>query len=343
MPRDDEDEDEDEDARESALTAACRCRWIVNVATWTPADAEFECILALLPTHERDAVRRFRRFDDRKRAVVSRLMQRACIMRACETSSEARWRRVRFDALDVRRTKGSKPFHGGRLALTHAPNFNYNVSHEGDYVVLASETHAVVGVDVAAPGQVRAVTSGAGTARDVGTLLETFKSVLTDRERAVIEEKTRRDGERAGEELFRKHWSLKEAHVKAVGVGLGMDLRRCEFRIEDVDAETSTARVVVDDVVRDDWAFSTQAFPPGGKDGPSANAHWISVSRGPISDIVDANGEFLDVVFAERRFTEDAWRDILSAPAPPFELLTVGDLIPKEHRDEFEVNGGELF
>ena len=145
-----------------ATTPPLRFRWIVNVATWRPADAEFEFILTLLPPHERDAVRRFRRFDDRKRAVVSRLMQRACIMRACETSSEGRWRRARFDSLDVRRTKGSKPFHGARLGLTHAPNFNYNVSHEGDYVVLASETHAVVGVDVAAPGQVRAVANGSG-------------------------------------------------------------------------------------------------------------------------------------------------------------------------------------
>ena len=66
----------------------------------------------------------------------------------------------------------------------------------------------MVGVDVAAPGQVRAVANGSGGASQpngVGTLLETFSSVLTDRERAVIEEKTRRDGERAGEELFRKH------------------------------------------------------------------------------------------------------------------------------------------
>ena len=52
-----------------ATTPPLRLRWIVNVATWRPADAEFEFILTLLPSHERDAVRRFRRFDDRKRAV----------------------------------------------------------------------------------------------------------------------------------------------------------------------------------------------------------------------------------------------------------------------------------
>ena len=87
--------------------------------------------------------------------------------------------------------------------------------------------------------------------------------------------------------------------MKAIGVGLGMDLRQCGIRPSGWTPRRRRARVVVDDVVRDDWAFSTQAFPPGGKDGPSADAHWISVSRGPIADVVDANGEFLDVVFAE--------------------------------------------
>jgi hypothetical protein len=39
--------------------------------------------------------------------------------------------------------------------LAAAPNFNFNVSHEGEFVVLASEPVAIVGVDVAAPGQLR--------------------------------------------------------------------------------------------------------------------------------------------------------------------------------------------
>lgn len=37
-----------------------------------------------------------------------------------------------------------------------APNFNFNVSHEGDYVVLASEPLCICGIDVAAPQQVTA-------------------------------------------------------------------------------------------------------------------------------------------------------------------------------------------
>lgn len=314
-----------------------RMRWIVNVARWTPGDDEFAFILSLLPEHESLAVKRFHREDDRKRAAVSRLMQRACVMRAMATSSDAAHRRTTLRGLDIRRTKGSKPFHATPTRLASAPNFNFNVSHEGDYVVLASETHAVVGVDVAAPGQVRRV---GGAERDVGRLLETFASVLTDRERDVIATAARSFGERAGEQMFRQHWSLKEAHVKAIGVGLGMDLRRCEFAI---DAEALTARVAVDGVSRDDWAFQIHAFPPIVNGVTDEDTHWITVSRGPFYDIVDANGEFTDVVFSQKDFDADTWRDVLSAPAPPWELLTVGDLIPDDLKDAFESHGGVIF
>ena len=91
-----------------------RLRWIVNSTTWRPGDDEFAFVLTILPTHEREEVTRFHRFEDRKRALLSRLMQRAAIKRACASAEDARWRDARVEALDVRRTKGSKPFHGAR-------------------------------------------------------------------------------------------------------------------------------------------------------------------------------------------------------------------------------------
>ena len=69
-----------------------------------------------------------------------RLLQRA----AC-----ARVTSAPHASIEIRRTKGRKPFLASPLpdpAL--APNFNFNVSHEGDFVVLASEPVAVCGVDV---------------------------------------------------------------------------------------------------------------------------------------------------------------------------------------------------
>ncbi|CAL54914.1 4'-phosphopantetheinyl transferase superfamily [Ostreococcus tauri] len=326
---------EDAVGTDVSSTHPLRARWIVDVARWRPTEREFDFILnELLPEHESLAVRRFHREDDRKRACVSRLMQRAIALRACALSIGARGTAMRD--VDIRRTKGAKPFHATVLEVTGAPNFNFNVSHEGDYVVLASETHAVVGVDVAAPGQVRRI---GGLERDVGRLLETFSSVLTDRERERISATASTNGERAGEELFRKHWSLKESHVKAIGVGLGMDLKRCEF---DIDAATSTASVAVDGVTRSDWAFHIEGFPPVVDGATTEETHWITVSRGPYEDIVDAHGEFT-TVFSQRSFSEDAWRDVLAAPAPKWELMTVGDLIPDQFRDAFESHGGVIF
>eukprot|EP00967_Tisochrysis_lutea_P118652 scaffold192973_cov34-Tisochrysis_lutea.AAC.4 len=68
----------------------------------------------------------------------------------------------------IHRTKGRKPYlangHDGldgacgeaaTRRLEEAPNWNFNVSHEGNYVILASEPSMLCGVDVAAPGQLR--------------------------------------------------------------------------------------------------------------------------------------------------------------------------------------------
>ena len=54
------------------------------------------------------------------------------------------------------------------------PNWNFNVSHEGDYVVLAAEPLLVCGVDVAAPDQVRGANKNMKNDR---TIEDFFKSM----------------------------------------------------------------------------------------------------------------------------------------------------------------------
>jgi 4'-phosphopantetheinyl transferase len=119
---------------------------------------------------ERGRVAKFVHLDDRKRSLVSLLLQRW----ACEQALG-----VPFRSAELHRTKGGKPFLTARLLaaqawpvtdgnsnrLVHqaegaprpgaAANWNFNVSHEGDFVVLASEPLCVCGVDVAAPAQLR--------------------------------------------------------------------------------------------------------------------------------------------------------------------------------------------
>ncbi len=63
----------------------------------------------------------FRFKDDQKRALLSRLLQRRCVSLALGLP----WGRVH-----IKRTKAKKPFAVGAPARPHAPNFNFNVSHE---------------------------------------------------------------------------------------------------------------------------------------------------------------------------------------------------------------------
>ena len=66
-------------------------------------------------------VESFRFKDDQKRALLSRLLQRRCVSVALG---------VPWDKVRIKRTKAKKPFAVGVSARAHAPNFNFNVSHE---------------------------------------------------------------------------------------------------------------------------------------------------------------------------------------------------------------------
>merc|ERR1719453_203674 len=85
---------------------------------------------------------RFRQWEDKKRAITSRLMMRQASAHALGLSS--------FEDIVINRTKGRKPFLESPLPPeSEAPNWNVNPSHEGSWVVCASESHCLCGVDVA--------------------------------------------------------------------------------------------------------------------------------------------------------------------------------------------------
>lgn len=292
-----------------AAGAGAVLRWAVCTAAWAPegaaAGAEWAFLLGLLPEGERRAVMRFVRFEDQQRALVSRLLQRACASRAAGLA---------WGAVDLRRTKGGKPF----LATAHGrpglPNFNFNVSHEGHYVVLASEPVCIVGVDVAAPDQVRSK----GRALSDAELQATFRRQLSDREwEAVLA------GEGGVQDAFRRHWSCKEAFVKARGDGLGFELGRAEFEFHG-GPDAFEASVAVAGRLQPKWTFFVQRL----------GEHWVTVARGPPEDVVDAHGVFKGTL-GRTEFDAAEWSRELRAPSPPFALMELRDLVPEDRRDEY--------
>ena len=120
-------------------------RWIVDISQWAPTSVEWEMLLGLIPEEDSAKTMRFVRLDDRKRALASRLLQRRA---SAEVTGLA------YAAVSIKRTKGSKPYLENRpLGTSSLPNWNFNVSHEGNYVALAAEPRVLCGVDVAAPTQ----------------------------------------------------------------------------------------------------------------------------------------------------------------------------------------------
>jgi len=270
-------------------------------------------LLGLLPPAEVDKVMRYVRLDDRKRALVSRLLQRA----ACAAALG-----LPFSAASIQRTKGSKPFlHNRPEGRAELANWNFNVSHEGRYVALAAEPLLVCGVDVAAPEQVR------GARRSLEALFKSMESQLTRREWRTIEAAPT---ERAKEDLFRKYWSLKEAYTKARGDGIAFPLGKCDFHLDDA---TSTATVIVDGQPLDQWKFFLQPLP---------ESHWVSVARGPPADIIDAFGAF-KATFKRPSLPPAEMAAQLNQKEPSFIMKTIEELLPVGARDEYAALAEEGF
>ncbi|PUZ62854.1 hypothetical protein GQ55_3G020100 [Panicum hallii var. hallii] len=203
-------------------------RWLVDIARWRPSPAQFDAAAAFLPPHERPAIARFLKEDDRKRALVSRLLQYSLVRHVL---------RIPFRQINICRTPEGKPYLSNCSTF---PNFNFNTSHQGDYVGIASELLCLVGLDIVSVSKPQGETTT--------EFISNFSSYLTDHEWDCIV--------RAGtpsEVLteFYRHWCLKEAFVKAIGAGIGFELRRLEFHHE----HWTNISIHVDGELSKKWRF----------------------------------------------------------------------------------------
>lgn len=101
--------------------AASRLRVAVDAGAWEPEPTELDFLLSLFSIEERAACMAFRRDDDKKRAIISRLLQR---------HAAAVCLGLDFHQVATTRTKGGKPFVTNPRPDAAPLNWNYSVSHE---------------------------------------------------------------------------------------------------------------------------------------------------------------------------------------------------------------------
>ncbi|XP_061484677.1 L-aminoadipate-semialdehyde dehydrogenase-phosphopantetheinyl transferase isoform X2 [Rhineura floridana] len=133
--------------------------------------------------------------------------------------------KIPWNEIKLQRTSKGKPVLANVLSSTHS-SFSFNVSHQGNYAVLAAEPDSQVGIDVMETSM-----PGSGSIPDFFRIM---KRQFTEEEWRVI---MSMNNEWLQLEMFHRHWALKESFIKAIGVGIGFDLQRIEFNVSPVKLE----------------------------------------------------------------------------------------------------------
>lgn len=252
-------------------STACALRWFADVSAWEPGSQTWRDAMQLLPPHEQDKVARFLFAKDQRLALASRVLQRRLISTVSCCS-------MPLAKIDIQRTPENKPYwrrDASQLVGTHAlpATWNYNVSHHGHVVAIASHPHRLVGVDVV---QLSERPSARTSPAD---FFRAFKSHFTPCEWSYIygssasasasDDAAIDDDDDDPFTRFYRLWSLKEAYIKAVGIGLGFKLLRAEFSLNDT-AQSWELRL--DGALASDWTFECAQLDA---------THLVTVALGP--------------------------------------------------------------
>ena len=173
---------------------------------------------ALLSPDELERYRRFLREPDRHHFLVSHALVRSALSRYSEVSP-ASWQfeKGEHDKPELRGPEGAAPLR-------------FNLSHSSGLVACLVCVEADCGVDVERVGRVRDL---AGVAR----------RVLSEEEQSAL---FALEGE-ARERRFTEYWTLKEAFVKARGLGFQLPLREVRFDLADAAAPRISFSEPIDD------------------------------------------------------------------------------------------------
>lgn len=98
-----------------------RLRLVVDCEAWNPGEEETRFLLSLLPDDEQQRCRAYRRAEDQKHALASKLLQRHAVGQALGTA---------FEQVQLKKTRGGKPFAANSRPPQAPQNWNYSVSHE---------------------------------------------------------------------------------------------------------------------------------------------------------------------------------------------------------------------
>jgi 4'-phosphopantetheinyl transferase len=154
-----------------------------------------QAMMEILPPEERQRAGRFHFHADRERHMVGRALSRILLGRLLD---------IRPEEIQFRDSEAGKP---SLIAAQNTADYQFNVSHSGELVLVAVAAGRAIGVDVE-------------RIRDDMELDAIAARFFSQRERADLASVS--PDQRCG--AFFACWSRKEAFIKATGAGLGRPL-----------------------------------------------------------------------------------------------------------------------
>lgn len=249
-------------------------------------ESEFMILLDSLLPHEREKILKNRLDQDRKRSLFSILLQRKTIREKLLCSDED---------FEIMRTAEAKPFAVSKKR--DVDNWNYNVSHHGPFVGIVSHEDYIVGTDIV---QLRVRSSWT---KGAISYIDMFQAQFTPGESRAAK-RCATDAERY--KYFFVNWSMKEAYIKAVGRGLGMDLQSLHFMIS-FDANCNqgqcrgSAKLFVRGSLMTDWSFQFQELDCN---------HVITIAKGPMDHVSQSYASGASLKFSQPKCSEDSPREV---------------------------------
>ncbi|KAI8646523.1 4'-phosphopantetheinyl transferase superfamily [Parasitella parasitica] len=187
---------------------------------------KFDRALSWLPTVEHPSVMRFKFDKDRHLALANLLLRRHYFSQKLQMP----WFDLEFDRLPA-----GKPI----LKRFESLHYDFNTSHEGDWVIFGCTKNMKIGVDT--------VVIDRPKNQSIDAYLEIFRPQLTPREMHLVMDSNDND---VRLETFYQLWGCKESYTKAVGFGLSLDLQTLEFSNEE-----DKIKMKLDGKLLDNWAY----------------------------------------------------------------------------------------
>lgn len=212
------------------MTTSNRVRWVFDCGNWFPSENDWSIASRCIQLEEKERIGRFVFKRDAKRSIIGQLLIRKFLSQATHLP----WSQIK-----TKRDQNNKP-------IVNEFNFNFNVSHDGNLVVLAGEEDTVVGIDV-----MRNLYKGGKSLNEFFRLMHRNFHL---KEWAIINNGT----DMIKTYSFYRFWCLKESYVKATGSGLTIDLKKICFVPKSElkkNVIVSDTELFIDGQLMPDWCF----------------------------------------------------------------------------------------